>query len=70
MAGESVSGDAGDPHDLNRFVQAQEDDYAQALAEIRSGRKRSHGITRNELRARPGGLRRFHALKSVAQSVQ
>ena len=32
----------GDPHDLHRFVQAQEDDYARALAEIRSGRKRSH----------------------------
>ena len=42
MAGESVSGDADDPYDLSRFVQAQQDDYAQALAEIRSGRKRSH----------------------------
>ena len=31
-----------DPHDLDRFVQAQQDDYEQALAEIRSGRKRSH----------------------------
>ncbi len=31
-----------DPHDLNRFVQAQEGVYDQALAEIRSGRKRSH----------------------------
>src|SRR5207244_1767587 len=34
--------DAADPHDLNRFVQAQEDDYNRALAEIKSGRKRSH----------------------------
>jgi uncharacterized protein (DUF1810 family) len=42
MAGESLSGDADDPHNLSRFVQAQEDCYAQALAEIRSGRKRSH----------------------------
>ena len=33
---------SGDPYDLNRFVQAQEDDYEQALAEIRGGRKRSH----------------------------
>jgi uncharacterized protein (DUF1810 family) len=33
---------SGDPHDLNRFVQAQEGDYAQALAEVRAGRKRSH----------------------------
>jgi uncharacterized protein (DUF1810 family) len=31
-----------DPFDLDRFVQAQEDGYAQALAEIRAGRKRSH----------------------------
>ncbi len=42
MAGESLSSGADDPHDLGRFVQAQEDCYAQALAEIRSGRKRSH----------------------------
>ena len=31
-----------DAFDLNRFVQAQQDDYAQALAEITIGRKRSH----------------------------
>jgi uncharacterized protein (DUF1810 family) len=31
-----------DPHHLSRFVQAQEDDFEQALAEIRSGRKRTH----------------------------
>ena len=31
-----------DPHDLIRFVEAQEDHFAQALAEISSGRKRSH----------------------------
>ncbi len=28
--------------DLNRFVDAQANDYAQALAEIKNGRKRSH----------------------------
>lgn len=33
---------AGDPFHLSRFVEAQAGDYAQALAEIRSGRKRSH----------------------------
>jgi uncharacterized protein (DUF1810 family) len=33
---------ADDPHDLDRFVEAQEDCYARALAEVRSGRKRSH----------------------------
>jgi uncharacterized protein (DUF1810 family) len=31
-----------EPFDLNRFVRAQENDYPRALAEIRSGRKRSH----------------------------
>jgi len=34
--------DASDPHDLKRFVQAQEDDYERALSEVKSGRKRSH----------------------------
>ena len=31
-----------DPFDLNRFVEAQREDYSQALTEIRAGRKRSH----------------------------
>ncbi len=31
-----------DPHDLSRFVRAQEGVYERALAEVRSGRKRSH----------------------------
>jgi uncharacterized protein (DUF1810 family) len=31
-----------DPHDLQRFVDAQRDDYDDALAEVRAGRKRSH----------------------------
>ena len=31
-----------DPHDLNRFVQAQETAYDQALSEIVAGRKRTH----------------------------
>jgi len=35
-------GSTGDPYDLNRFVEAQEADYAAALGEIQSGRKRSH----------------------------
>jgi uncharacterized protein (DUF1810 family) len=33
---------ADDPHNLQRFVQAQQDDYTRALAEIRCGRKQSH----------------------------
>lgn len=31
-----------DPHRLDRFVEAQDRDYATALAELREGRKRSH----------------------------
>jgi len=31
-----------DPHDLQRFVDAQESDYRRALAEICAGNKRSH----------------------------
>jgi uncharacterized protein (DUF1810 family) len=31
-----------DPYNLQRFIAAQDNDYAAALAEIRSGRKRSH----------------------------
>ncbi len=31
-----------DPHDLNRFVLAQQGDYESAFAEIKNGRKRSH----------------------------
>ena len=31
-----------DPHDLQRFVLAQEDDYENALREITAGRKRTH----------------------------
>jgi uncharacterized protein (DUF1810 family) len=42
MVDANEPGSAGDPHNLNRFVQAQEKAYARALAEIRSGRKRSH----------------------------
>jgi uncharacterized protein (DUF1810 family) len=31
-----------DPFNLNRFLEAQDDDYATALAEIKAGAKRSH----------------------------
>jgi uncharacterized protein (DUF1810 family) len=60
-----------DPFDLYRFVKAQEDDYAQALAEIKRGRKRSHwmwyifpqldglGVTATS---------RLYAIKSVAEA--
>lgn len=33
-----------DPYRLHRFVEAQQDDYEQALAEVKAGRKRSHWI--------------------------
>ena len=42
MANANEPSGAGEPHNLNRFVQAQADDYARALAEIKSGRKQSH----------------------------
>src|SRR4051812_11031525 len=35
---------SNDPYNLDRFVQAQQEDYEQALSEIRGGRKRSHWI--------------------------
>ena len=38
----SQSSNAGDPYNLNRFVEAQKVDYEQALAEVKSGRKHSH----------------------------
>lgn len=38
----SQSPNASDPHHLNRFVEAQEDKYEQALAEVKRGCKRSH----------------------------
>jgi uncharacterized protein (DUF1810 family) len=37
-----VSASPGDPFDLQRFVDAQETSYAQALDELRAGHKRSH----------------------------
>jgi uncharacterized protein (DUF1810 family) len=42
MSDAGPSGATGDPFDLSRFVRAQNDDYAQALSEIRSGCKQSH----------------------------
>jgi len=37
-----TDGNPQDPHDLERFVRAQERDFARALAEIKAGRKTSH----------------------------
>jgi uncharacterized protein (DUF1810 family) len=38
----TAGGTTTDPYDLQRFVDAQAHHYADALAEVRSGRKRSH----------------------------
>jgi uncharacterized protein (DUF1810 family) len=42
MANAQSRDDTADALDLNRFVEAQRDDYDQALSEVRSGRKTSH----------------------------
>jgi len=62
---------AADPHDLNRFLEAQEHVYAQALSEIRSGRKRSHWMwfifpQFDGLGFSP--ISRLYAIKSVAEA--
>ena len=60
-----------DPHNLSRFVQAQADDYDQALAEIRSGRKRSHWMWYIFPQVEGLGFSstsRRYAIKSVAEA--
>ena len=42
MTGPDPRRSADDPHELSRFVRAQEDVYAEALSEIRGGHKRTH----------------------------
>src|SRR5262245_59745362 len=42
MTSSNESHRSDDPYNLSRFVQALEEDYEQALAEIRSGKKRTH----------------------------
>jgi uncharacterized protein (DUF1810 family) len=42
MPAASGPGGADAPYNLNRFVEAQQGDYARALAEVRAGRKVSH----------------------------
>jgi uncharacterized protein (DUF1810 family) len=42
MANANDAPAADDPHNLKRFVQAQRNDFARALAELKGGRKRSH----------------------------
>lgn len=42
MAHADTPGNAADPYNLARFLDAQANDYEQALAEIRAGAKQSH----------------------------
>jgi uncharacterized protein (DUF1810 family) len=44
MSTSSGPGGKADPHNLDRFVRAQEVDYSRALSEIRRGGKRTHWI--------------------------
>ena len=61
----------GDIYDLNRFLQAQENDYERALAEIKSGRKESHWMW--FIFPQLDGLSssstaKFYAIKNVAEA--
>jgi len=61
----------GDPHDLERFVQAQAHDHARALAEIAGGRKRTHWMwyTFPQLQGLGGSeMARRYAIRSVAEA--
>jgi uncharacterized protein (DUF1810 family) len=42
MARSIVSHSPDDPYHLGRFLEAQDDDFEQALSEIKSGKKRTH----------------------------
>lgn len=60
-----------DPYDLTRFVRAQEGSYGHALAEIRSGRKRTHWMW--YIFPQIDGLgvsstAKYYAIKSVAEA--
>src|SRR3954452_5834291 len=62
---------AGDPHELGRFVQAQQASYDQALAEIQGGRKRSHWMWYVFPQLEGLGFSptsRFYSIKSVAEA--
>lgn len=62
---------SSDPHDLQRFVDAQQPVYAQVVAELRAGRKRSHWIW--FIFPQIGGLgssptSQFYAIRSLAEA--
>lgn len=68
---EAESRRARDSHDLDRFVQAQSRDYARALSEIKSGRKRSHWmwyIFPQFEGLGASSMSRLYAIKNVAEA--
>jgi uncharacterized protein (DUF1810 family) len=71
MTHTTTPGGASDPHNLGRFVEAQEGVYEEALAEIRNGRKESHWMW--FIFPQFDGLgfsatSRLYAIKSVAEA--
>jgi uncharacterized protein (DUF1810 family) len=63
--------DPKDPYTLCRFVDAQASDYTQALAEIKSGRKRSHWMWYIFPQFEGLGfssMSRRHAIRSLAEA--
>lgn len=73
MADASERGGADDPHDLNRFVRAQAGVYDRALAEVQSGRKRSHWMwfifpQFDGLSSNPSFNSKLYAIKSIAEA--
>ena len=62
-----------DPHQLERFLKAQEADYGKAMEEIRAGRKQSHWIwyifpQLDGLSPNPSVNTRFYSIKSAAEA--
>jgi uncharacterized protein (DUF1810 family) len=60
-----------DPFDLNRFVAAQADSYAGALAELRGGRKRSHWmwyVFPQIAGLGSSAMARHYAIRSIAEA--
>ena len=60
-----------DPHDLSRFLRAQDTGYAQALSELRSGLKQSHWMwwvfpQFHGLAASPTS--KYYSIKSLAEA--
>lgn len=62
---------ANDPYNLNRFLRAQKNDYERAMAEIRTGKKRSHWMWYIFPQFEGLGFSptsQFYAIKSLAEA--